>query len=122
MALVMLAMMPGLIAGSALTKSTKQASNVATQASILYCAYQSGWFSNLGQFGGCMWDIWVPKGFTSIGAWVATSRAMVGGGKELVELGEKMGRWSFIRMGEAIAKWGGRLLRFTPWVAGFTLA
>jgi len=43
LALGMLAIMPGLIAGSALTTSTKQVPNVVTQVSFAYCGYSSGW-------------------------------------------------------------------------------
>jgi len=64
LALGMLAMMPGLIAGSALTKSVKQVPNVGTQISVAYCGYKSGGFSNWdwGRFGECMLDIWAPAG------------------------------------------------------------
>jgi hypothetical protein len=42
LALGMLAIMSGLIAGSALTKSAKQVPNVATQVSAAYCGYITG--------------------------------------------------------------------------------
>ncbi len=60
LALGMLAMTPGLIAGSALTESAKQVPNVATQISAAYCAYKSGWFSDRGRFRECMIDFWAP--------------------------------------------------------------
>jgi len=60
----MLAIMPGLTAGSALTTSTKQASNVGTQVSAAYCAYKSNW--DWGRFGECMIDFWTPVGVATI--------------------------------------------------------
>jgi len=71
LALGMLAMTPSLIAGSALTTSTKQAPNVATQISAAYCGYKSGGFSNWdwGRFGEYMLDLWAPAGMaTSLSA------------------------------------------------------
>jgi len=52
----MLAMIPGMIAGSTLTKSAKQVPNVVTQVSAATCAYITGgdWVS----FGKCMAGIW----------------------------------------------------------------
>jgi ABC-type long-subunit fatty acid transport system fused permease/ATPase subunit len=41
MALGMLVIVPGLIAGSVLTKSVKQVPNVVTQISFAYCGYTS---------------------------------------------------------------------------------
>ena len=54
----MLAITPGLIAGSALTTSTKQVPNVVTQVSFAYCGYSSGWWSDWDSFGKCMAGIW----------------------------------------------------------------
>jgi hypothetical protein len=56
MALGTLAMMPSLIAGSALTKSAKQVPNVGTQVSAAACGYVSG--GNLNEFGKCMVLLW----------------------------------------------------------------
>jgi hypothetical protein len=56
LALGMPAIMPGLIAGSALTKSAKQVPNVATQVSAATCAYVSG--GDWNNFGICMAGIW----------------------------------------------------------------
>jgi hypothetical protein len=60
----MLAIMPGLIAGSALTKSTNQVPNVVTQVSIATCGYITG--GNWDDFGKCMAGIW--GGATTYGA------------------------------------------------------
>ncbi len=58
-----LAIMPGLIAGSALADA-KQVPNVATQVSAAYCAYKSG--LNWGGFRECMIDFWVPVSVATI--------------------------------------------------------
>jgi hypothetical protein len=60
----MLAIIPGTIAGSALTKSTNQVPNVATQVSTAYCAYKSG--LDGGKFKECMIDFWTPVGVATI--------------------------------------------------------
>jgi len=52
MALGMLSLMQGMIAGSVLTKSAKQVPNVVTQVSAAACGYVSG--GNLYEFGNCM--------------------------------------------------------------------
>jgi hypothetical protein len=67
----MLAIIPGMIAGSALTKSANQIPNVGTQVTSTYCAYKIGGFRNWdwGRFGECMADMWVPFiAYTSAGA------------------------------------------------------
>ena len=61
LALGMLAIMPGLIAGSALTKSAKQVPNievpnVVTQVSAATCAYITG--GDWDSFGKCMAGTW----------------------------------------------------------------
>jgi hypothetical protein len=56
----MLAIMPGLIAGSALTTSTNQAPIVVTQVSIAFCGYSGGWWSDWGQYLICMAAFWAP--------------------------------------------------------------
>jgi hypothetical protein len=55
----MLAIIPGMIAGSALTKSANQVPNVVTQVSVATCAFVThvsggGWNA----FGACMAGIW----------------------------------------------------------------
>jgi hypothetical protein len=64
LALGMLAIMPGLIAGSALTKSAKQVPNVVTQVSAAYCAYKSGLDGD--RFKECMIDFWAPVSVATI--------------------------------------------------------
>jgi hypothetical protein len=64
LALGMLAIIPGMIAGSALTKSAEQVPNVGTQVSAAYCAYKSG--LDGGRFRECMIDFWTPVGVATI--------------------------------------------------------
>jgi len=71
LALCMLAMMTGLIAGSALTESANQVPNVVTQVSFVYCGYIA---ATGGSFLGCMGEFWIPTGAilgTSTGIGVA---------------------------------------------------
>ncbi len=63
----MLALVPGLIAGCALTKSVNQVPNVGTQASVATCTFVThlsggGWDT----FGACMGGMW--GGATTYGA------------------------------------------------------
>ena len=102
LALGMLAMMPGLIAGSALTKSAKQVPNVVTQISAAYCGYTS---YTGGSFWGCMRDIWIPTG-TILGT-------SAGIGAAYVKAGETLGSWRLIMIGL-------RFLRFSAY--GFIAA
>jgi hypothetical protein len=64
LALGMLAMTPGLIAGSALTESANQVPNVGTQVSTAYCAYKSGLDGD--RFKECMIDFWTPVSVATI--------------------------------------------------------
>jgi len=52
LALGTLAMMPGLIAGTALTKSANQVPNVVTQATVGYCLYMS--YTGANSLGRCL--------------------------------------------------------------------
>ncbi len=63
LALGMLAIIPGMIAGSALTDA-KQVPNVGTQVSSAYCAYKSG--TGRESFEDCMLDMWVPVSISVI--------------------------------------------------------
>jgi len=100
LALGMLAIMPGLIAGSALTTSTKQVPNVVTQVSVAYCGYKSGWFNDWGKFADCMMDLWFPK----IPVAIASA---VGAGAGLVQIGKTVGSWALINAGVRIAGFAG---------------
>jgi hypothetical protein len=100
LALGALAMMPGLIAGSALMKPVVQHYNVGTQVSVGYCGYKSGWFSDGGKFADCMVDLWIPKIPTGIAAAVGT-------GAGLVKVGKTVGSWALIRAGVRIAGFAG---------------
>jgi hypothetical protein len=103
LALGMLAMMPGLIAGSALTESAKQVPNVGTQISFAYCGYMS--YTDSDSFLGCMRDFWIPTG-----AILGTSSGI---GVAHVTAGKTVGSWRLIMTGI-------RFLRFSAW--GFRVA
>ena len=99
LALGMLAMMPGLIAGSALTKSAKQAPNVGTQVSTAYCGYTS--YTDGSSFWDCMEEIWIPTG-TILGTAAGIGVAYVTAGVELESLSLIMTGLSFLRF----SAWG----------------
>ncbi len=88
LALGMLAIIPGMIAGSALTESTKQVSNVVTQVSFAYCGYRA---ATGGSFLGCMGEFWIPSG-----AILGTSTTI---GVVHIEAGVKLESWRLIRTG-----------------------
>ncbi len=101
LALGTLAIMPGLIAGSALTDA-KQAPNVVTQVSFAYCGYIA---ATGGSFLGCMGEFWLPSG-----AILGTSAGI---GAAHVAAGRELDSWRLIRTGL-------RYLRFTK--VGFKVA
>ena len=107
MALGMLAIMPGLIAGPALMKPAVQHYNVGTQVSVGYCGYKSGWFSDWGGFADCMVDLWIPKIPVAIAG-------AVGAGAGLVQIGKTVGEYALIRAGVRIA----RIAGIWGWVIG----
>ena len=84
----MLAMMPGMTAGSALTESAKQVPNVVTQISAAYCGYIG---ATGGSFLGCMGEIWLPTG-----AILGTSAGI---GVAYITAGKALGSWRLIRTG-----------------------
>jgi hypothetical protein len=98
----MLAMMPGMTAGSALTESAKQVPNVVTQISAAYCGYTS---YTGGSFFSCMRDFWIPTG-TILGT-------SAGIGVAYITAGKALGSWRLIRTGL-------RFLGFSAW--GFVVA
>ncbi len=97
LALGMLAIIPGMTAGSTLTDA-KQAPNVVTQVSAAYCGYTS--YTSGNSLLDCMRDIWIPTG-----AILGTSTAI---GVGHVTAGEKLDSWRLIRTGL-------RFLRFSAW-------
>jgi hypothetical protein len=109
LALGMLAIISGMIADSALTKSTNQVPNVATQASFAYCAYQSGWLSDQGQFRGCMVDILIPTEAALIGNVILGDR-ITRRGESLVEEGRRWRDREIINRGKSLIRWGTRLM------------
>ncbi len=112
LALDMLAMMPGLIAGSALTTSTNQVPNVVTQVSVAYCGYSSGWWSDLGRFGICMLGIWAPTG-SILYMLDRKGRSDLREGRQTVRDGKELRDRELVRIGRQLARSGASLLRFT---------
>jgi hypothetical protein len=101
LALGILVMMLGLIAGSVITKPAIQHHNIGAQTSAAYCGYKNGWFSDWWGWGRCTYDIWVPDLTLTFGGAVAVA-------ERVTALGERTGGWRLIRTGL-------RLLRFTGW-------
>ena len=117
LALGMLAIMPGLIAGSALTTSTKQvpnveAPNVVTQASVAYCGYRSGWWRNYDQFGKCTAALWVPTS-AIIYTLDRKGRSDLREGIRMIREGREPRNLVLRRMGWRFVRSGASLLRFT---------
>ena len=102
LALGMLAIIPGMIAGSALTEPAEQVPNVGTQVSFAYCGYIS---YTGGSFFDCMRDFWIPTG-TILGTSAGIGVAYINAGKALDS-------WRLIKTGL-------RFLRFSK--VGFIVA
>ncbi len=98
----MLAIIPGMIAGSTLTESAKQVPNVVTQVSLAYCGYTA---ATGGSFLGCMGEFWLPSG-----AILGTSAAI---GASYIKAGKELDSWRLIMKGL-------RYLRFSS--VGFKVA
>jgi hypothetical protein len=87
----MLALVPGLITDSTLTKSTNQVPNVATQATFGYCLYMS--YTGANSLGRCLWEHLLPaRAYTLL--MMSTDYAGVVIGERVAKIG---------------AKWGGRM-------------
>jgi len=110
LALGMLAIMPGLIAGSALTKSAEQVPNVGTQASAAYCGYTS--YTGGSSFWDCMADIWLPTEFFTLGM-MAKGYAGIKIGEKVTQIGTKLGDLTIVEMGKTLIKTGSKLVRYS---------
>ncbi len=112
LALGMLAIIPGMIVGSALTESAKQVPNVVTQVSVAYCGYSSGWWSDLGRYGSCMVGIVVPTGFI---LYILDRRGdkALDRGLRTVREGKELRDREIQRRGRQLVRSGASLLRFT---------
>ncbi len=97
----MFAIIPSMIAGSALTDA-KQVPNVVTQVSFAYSGYRA---ATGGSFLGCMGEFWIPSA-----AILGTSAAI---GTADIKAGKELDNWRLIRSGL-------RYLKFTK--AGFKVA
>jgi len=111
LALGTLAMMPGLIAGTALTKSANQVPNVVTQATIGYCLYMS--YTGANSLGRCLWESLPPAGAYTL-LMMSTGYASVVMGEKVAKIGAKW-RWrDVVRRGKPIVMQGSRILQFSP--------
>jgi hypothetical protein len=115
----MLAIIPGMIAGSALTKSAKQVPNVevpnvVTQASAAYCAYRSGWLSDLNLFGTCMAVTALPAG--GLGYYIyRMGKDQIRDGDQVIRTGRRVNDRTIVELGKSLVRSGATLARFTPW-------
>ncbi len=107
----MLAIIPSVIAGSALT-DVKQVPNVVTQVSVAYCGYSSGWWSDLGQFGSCMLGIWAPTG-SILYILDRKGRSDLREGLQTVREGKELRDGELVRIGRQLVRSGANLLKFT---------
>jgi len=115
LALGMLAIIPGMIAGSVLTKSAKQVPNVevpnvVTQVAGAICAYHSGWLSDPIRFGGCMVAATLPAGY-AVGRVFNMARDQVREGRLLIQGTTNAEIFS---IGMSLIRTGATLMRFTP--------
>jgi hypothetical protein len=115
LALGMLAIIPGTIAGSALTKSAKQVPNVevpnvATQISAAYCGYITG--GDWGQFGSCMMSMLIPTELYFLGS-MAKGGATIWLGKKVTEWGVKRGFEDIVSIGKSLVRTGSYVVRFS---------
>ncbi len=119
LALGMLAIMSGLIASSALTKSTNQVPNVVTQATFAYCGYMS--LTGASSLGGCLWETLLPAGL-GIGLYGSSNLATVGAGHLVAKIGAKWGWQDVINIAKDIVLRASRYLKFTPKFGAIVLA
>jgi hypothetical protein len=107
----MLALVPGLIAGSTLTKSADQVPNVVTQATFGYCLYTS--YTGANSLGRCLWEHLPPAGAYTL-PMMGTGYAGVVIGERAARIGAKW-RWQdVVRRGKPIVMLGSRIVQFSP--------
>jgi hypothetical protein len=107
----MLALVPGLITDSALTKSANQVPNVATQAAFGYCLYTS--YTGANSLGRCLWETLPPARAYTL-PMMGTGYAGVVMGERAARIGAKW-RWQdVVRRGKPIVMLGSRILQFSP--------
>jgi hypothetical protein len=107
----MLAIMPGLIAGSTLTKSANQVPNVVTQATFGYCLYMS--YTGANSLGRCLWETLPPAGAYTL-LMMSTGYAGVVIGGRAAKIGAKWGWQDVVRRGKSIVMLGSRIVQFSP--------
>ncbi len=106
----MLALVPGLIAGSALTKSINQVLNVVTQATFGYCLYMSYTGANSLR---CLWENLLPAGAYTL-LMTGTGYAGVVMGEKVAKISAKRGWQDVVRREKSIVMQGSRILQFSP--------
>jgi hypothetical protein len=115
----MLAIMSGLIAGSALTKSTNQVPNAVTQASFAYCGYMS--FTGATTLGRCVLENVLPAGGSALlYAFINYGTARIG--NWIARIGERRGWRDVVDTAREIVLQASRFLRFTPKLGAIVLA
>jgi len=111
LALGMLAAMPGVTAGSVLTKPVIQHHNIGAQASAVYCGYKSGWFSDWGTFV----EYVLPYSPIPIGVGAGLARWV----REYIQASREVDSW---HLDVRYLKRGTFPLRISPWGAIITAA
>ncbi len=114
LALGMLAITLGLIADSALTKSTNQVPNVVTQIIVGYCLYSS--FTGATSFGGCLQEAVAP-GLANIGGYGTTVITAIGGGHLVAWIGSRWGWDDVVSVARTVVLRSSRYLMFSPKLA-----
>jgi hypothetical protein len=106
----MLALVPGLIAGSTFTKSADQVPNVATQATVGYCLYMS--YTGVNSLR-CLWETLPPaRAYTLL--MMDTGYASVVMGEKAAKIGTKWEWQDVVRRGKSIVMQSSRILQFSP--------
>jgi hypothetical protein len=107
----MLAIMPGMIAGSVLTKPAIQHHNIGAQVSLAYRGYKSGWFSDWGKFV----EYVLPYSPIPIGVGAGLAKWV----REYIQASREVDSW---RLAMRYLKRGMFPLRISPWGAIITAA
>jgi hypothetical protein len=119
LALGMLAIIPGTIAGSTLTKSTNQVLNVATQATFGYCLYTS--YTGANSLGRCVLENVLPVGGAVL-LYAGINYGTAKMGDWIARIGAKWGWRDVIDRVRVIVLQASRFLKFTPKVGVIILA
>jgi len=110
LALGVLAIIPGMIAGSALTKSAEQVPNVVTQVSVAYCAYIAG--GDWDSFGKCMLGFWAPMVSTLLIVDRLSHRDLREG-RQTIREGKVLRDRDLVRIGKQLVRSAASWMRYT---------